>query len=404
MQNPFSKTHGIYKNLSGDTVFNSQAAMLVFTTGIAFNLSAAPGMLSEEFGSTTFWAFIAYSVIDVALTTLVFLFARKNGDAYLSTVNCFAYRLVCLLAMIFLTFKGVFHFSYASSFLTHELFEGLEPSLIYLLFLLPVVYLGAKGMRTISRTTEIFFPLIFLAIAINLVFLRTKTNFARVLPIFSREPSEIAAIFPRYGLWLGDMLPFAFIKIKDKKLPYLTIGITGTWLFINLVVLLGVAIYGDALKTVSDLLIHIAGFNQLSKDVGRTEWTNLLAVLTMSIISLAFSYFGAISACKRAFKTDAIAKCGYPLAILFSILLIPSAQTITDFGTGKCGYVMFALAISLPILLVLTFLWQRKRYPAIHKLLDDEYLTDKQQSSAPNSNTLGVLDGFKRTNDLKEQV
>lgn len=404
MQKSLSKPHGIYKNLSGDTVFNSQAAMLVFTTGIAFNLSAAPGMLSEEFGSSTFWAFIVYSFIDVALATLVFLFARKNGDAYLSTMNSPAYRLVCLVAMVFLTFKGVFHFSYASSFLTHELFEGLEPSLIYLLFLLPVVYLGAKGMRTISRTTEIFFPLVFLALAINLVFLRTKTDFARVLPVFSREPGELAAIFPRYGLWLGDTLPFAFIKIKDKKLPHLTIGITGTWLFVNLVVLLGVAIYGDALKTVSDLLIHVAGFNQLSKDVGRTEWTNLLAVLTISIISLAFSYFGALSACKRALKTDAVARLGYPLAILIATLAIPSAQTVTNFGIGKFGYAMFALAVLLPVLLVLTFATERKRYPAVHKLLDEEYLADARCAPVPNSDMLGVLDGFKQEPSCKEQA
>ena len=391
-----SRTHGIYKNLTGDTIYNSQVATLVFLTGIAFKLSAAPGILSEDLGSSAFWAFLCYSLIDVIIAVLVFLFVLRNGDALLTATNNAAYRLISLGIMCFLTLKGIFLFSYASSYLTHELFQGLEPSLIYLLFLLPVVYLGAKGIGSLSRTAEIMFPVIFLMIAVNLVFLQTKMDFARVLPILTKEPAELAKLFPRYGVWLGDTLPFLFVRIKNKKLPYITIGLTGTWLFVNLVLLLGVAIYGDALKTVTDLLIRIAGFNQLSKDIGRTEWTNLLSVLVASIISLAFTYFGALSACKRAFKTDAPIKIAYPLAILFAVLLIPSAQTVTDFSIGDFGYVMFALATMLPILAVVVHCLNMAKLPHIAKLLDEEYTLDKATPQIKGSDKLGMLDGFKQ--------
>ncbi|MBR4800244.1 MAG: GerAB/ArcD/ProY family transporter [Clostridia bacterium] len=398
------KQHGIFKNLAGETVFNSQAATLVFLTGVAFKLSAAPAMISEEFGSSTFWAFALYSTIDVLIATLVFCFARKNGDALLIATNSGAYRMIALFATVFLTLKGIFNFSYASSYLTHELFEGLEPSLIYLLFLLPVVYLGARGIRPLSRTAEVFFPIIFLTIILNLVFLKTKTDFARVLPVFSKAPAQLAKVFPRYGLWLADMLPFAFVKIKDKRLPYLTIGITGTWLIVNLVALLGVAIYGNALKTVTDLLIRIAGFNQLSKDVGRTEWTNLLAVLTMSIISLAFSYFGALAACKRAVKTDMPIKIAFPLAILLVVLIVPSAQTVTDFATGKFGYAMFATALALPLLMTLEYARQRSKLKNVARRLEDEYLPNRPTEDAIDSRRSGVLDGFKNLPSKRQKV
>ena len=391
-----TKRHGIYKTLTGDTIYNSQVATLVFLTGIAFKLSAAPGILSEDLGSSAFWAFLCYSLIDVFISVLVFLFVLRNGDALLTATNNVAYRLISLGVMCFLTLKGIFLFSYASSYLTHELFQGLEPSLIYLLFLLPVVYLGAKGISSLSRTAEIMFPVIFLMIAANLVFLQTKMDFARVLPVFSKEPTELAKLFPRYGVWLGDTLPFLFVRIKNKKLPYITIGLTGTWLFVNLVLLLGVAIYGDALKTVTDLLIRIAGFNQLSKDIGRTEWTNLLSVLIASIISLAFTYFGALSACKRTFRTAAPIKIGYPLAILLAVLLIPSAQTVTDFSIGDFGYVMFLLAILLPILAAFAYCLQTAKLQHVSKLLDDEYTVDKQKPKIKDSDKLGILDGFKQ--------
>lgn len=399
-----AKKHGIYKNLSGETIFNSQAATLIFLTGIAFKLSAAPGMINEEFGSSTFWAFVAYSAIDVVLTTLVFLFARSSGDALLVATNSVLYRAFSFVAMVFMSLKGVFHFAYAASYLTHELFEGLEPSLIYLLFLLPVVYLGIKGIRTIARTGEVFFFVIVVALAVNLAFLNTKMDFARVLPVFSKEPSTLVATFPRYGLWLGDMLPFAFVKIKDKRLPYITASIVGTWLTVCVVVLLGVAIYGDALKTVTDLLIRIAGFNQLSKDIGRTEWSNLLVMIISAIVSMSFTYFGATAACKRALKTDVPIKIAYPLAILLAIFIIPSAQTVTDFATNEFSYVMFLLALSLPILFVLVFLAKRQRYQHIQKLLDEEYISQKDSLQTVDSKNMAVLDGFKLSQSNSQHV
>ena len=396
--------HGIYKNLSGDTIYNSQVATLVFLVGIAFKISAAPAMINQEFGSSTFWAYLGYSAVDVVATLIVFVFARSNGDAFLTSTNSVLYRALAFVASLYMTIKGVFHFSYASSYLTHELFVGLEPSLIYLLFLLPVVYLGAKGISTLARTSEIFFPAIFLMLALNLVFLKTKADFARVLPVFSREPSELLGLFPRYGLWLGDMLPFVFVRIKDKKLPYATIGVVGTWLFVNLVLLLGVAIYGDALKTVSDLLIRIAGFNSLSKDIVRTEWSNLIAALTTSIVSLAFSYFGALSAMRRAIKTDLPIKIAYPLAILLTVLIVPSAQSVTKFATESFGYVLFALAIVLPLLFICALALAKRKYPSIQKLLDDEYVKFKQQTPDIDSNAVGLLDGFKRENSDGQTV
>ena len=391
-----SQKHGIYKNLSGETIFNSQAAILIFITGIAFKLSAAPGMINEEFGSSTFWVFVCYSLIDVVLTALVFLFARKNGDALLEATDSLAYRVLSFVAMLFFSLKGLFQFAYAASYLTHELFEGLEPSLIYLLFLLPIVYLGVKGIRTIARTGEVFFFVLAATIIVNLAFLNTKMDFARILPVFSKEPSTLATAFPRYGLWLGDMLPFVFVKIKDKRLPYITASVIGTWLVVCGVILLGVAIYGDALKTVTDLLIRMAGFNQLSKDIGRTEWSNLLVVIISSIISLSFTYFGATSACKRAFKTDLPIKVIYPLAVALAIFIIPSAQTVTDFATRDFGYVMFALALELPIALACLCLFKQQKYPHLQKLLNEEYVKKSDDFDFANSSDTALLDGFKQ--------
>ena len=383
-----SKTRSIslYRNDRGtNTIFNSQAATLFFIVGIAFKLSAAPGMLNEEFGSSTFWVFLTYSLIDVALAACVFAFCRRDGDALLRATNSGTYKVICLIACAWLTLKGLLHFSYASSYLTHELFEGLEPSLIYIIFLLPIIYLGLKGIRTIARTEEVFFGIILIMLLVNVVFVKTQTDFARVLPIFSEDPSDLAKAFPRYGVWLGDFVPFVFVRLKNKKLPYIAIGVTGTLVIMNLIVLLGCAIYGDALKSVTDLYIRISGFNQLSKDVGRMEWTNLFGMLASSIISLSFAYFGTLSACERALNTNLPAKIGFPAVILISILFIPSAQSVTEFMVSKFGYGMFSLAIFLPVTFIMILTKANLKYPHFSRLMNDEYIVRPKSDTIPNS-------------------
>ena len=155
--------------------------------------------------------------------------------------------------------------------------------------------------------------------------------------------------------------------------------------------LLGVAIYGNALKSVSDLFIHISGFNQLSKDVGRMEWTNLFAMLTSHIIALAFTYFGAIAASERAFKSGLPAKVLFPLSILACILFVPSAQSMTKFAIGDFGYAMFALATILATAILLLYAYAKRKRPNLAKLLDEEY---DNQPTAPTiipSDNRGLL-------------
>lgn len=390
--------HGIYKNLSSDTVFNSQVGMLVFFIGVAFKLSTLPHLIAETFGSSAFWVFLVYSMIDVCLSLGAIYFSRSNGDAILVSTGSVTYRALCFFAMIWLTLKGVFYFSYASSYLTHELFEGLEPSLIYILFIIPIVYLGLKGVRTIARTGEVFFFFVFLVAILNVVFIKTKMDFARVLPIFSKEPSILANDFARYGLALGDCFPLVFLRIKNKRLPYFSAGVVGTWIFANLIMLLGVATYGEGLKTVTDLFIHLAGFNQLSKDVGRMEWTNLFAMLTATVISLSFTFFGATAASERALKSGLPAKVLFPATILACILFVPSAESITAFATNDFGYFMFCMPPLLILTLLFTHAYAKRKTPNLSKLLDEEYLVSKKEPTVIPSDKRGLLQPLPKQN------
>lgn len=403
MQNNTIK-HRLRKSLPKNNIYNSQAAAIVVAVGFAFKLSAAPGIICESYGSSTLWVYLLFTAVEFLIAALSFAFSRMNGDGLLVAVNCKFYKTCCLLSSMWLTMKIVFYFCYCMSYLTHELFTGTQPFLIYVLFLLPVVYLGLKGTRSIARTAELFAALAVFSIVANLAFLDMNMDIGRNLPIFSMPPSEFFSKAPHYGLWLGDMFPFAFIRIRNKKMPYITTTAVCVWTLVNVIVMLGIALYGNALKMVADLLIHIASFNQLSLEIGRMEWTNLFIIIAISIISMAFLYDGAYKTFERATGSATLSKILCPVAVLVTALTVTSAQTVTDFALGIFGYVLFGIAVALPSFLVLAATVKKKKYRHIFACLDDEYTPDPQIASAmPDSENDGNLKPFSADTQRAQQ-
>lgn len=403
MQNNTIK-HRLRKSLPKNNIYNSQAAAIVVAVGFAFKLSAAPGIICESYASSTLWLYLLFTAVEFLIAALSFAFSRMNGDGMLVAVNCKFYKTCCLLSSMWLTMKIVFYFCYCMSYLTHELFTGTQPFLIYVLFLLPVVYLGLKGTRSIARTAELFAALAVFSIVANLAFLDMNMDIGRNLPIFSMPPSEFFSKAPHFGLWLGDMFPFAFIRIRNKKMPYITTTAVCVWTLVNVIVMLGIALYGNALKMVADLLIHIASFNQLSLEIGRMEWTNLFIIIAISIISMAFLYDGAYKTFERATGSATLSKILCPVAVLVTALTVTSAQTVTDFALGIFGYVLFGIAVALPSFLVLAATVKKKKYRHIFACLDDEYTPDPQIASAmPDSENDGNLKPFSADTHRAQQ-
>lgn len=364
--------HGLRKNLPQNTIYNFQVASIVLVVSFGFKLSSAPGLMSEKFGSSTFWVFLFFTAIETICTVCIFAFANMGGDALLRATSSKTYKALCLFASLWLMTKTIFYFCYSVSYLTHELFTGVQPHLVYLLFLFPVVYLGIKGSRAIARSCELF-ALLFLAVVIlNLAFLDADIDFGRNLPIIAYDVDYYLENMPKFGLWLGDLFPFVFLRIRRKKAPYITTGITISWSLANLIVFLGIALYGNALKSVSDLLIQIASFNQLTLEIGRMEWTNLLVMLMMSIYSLAFLFDGANNACLRALGTSLPSKVICPLVLVCISLFVPSTQAVTKFALSWAGYVLSAISFLLPILLCALGMVAKRRYPSLYACLDDE--------------------------------
>ncbi|MEG2688673.1 MAG: GerAB/ArcD/ProY family transporter, partial [Clostridia bacterium] len=247
-------------------------------------------------------------------------------------------------------------------FLTNELFIQATPALFFIVFLVPVLYLGIKGARTIARTSEIFTILLFLGIIINLAFLKSDIDFGRNLPILALEPSDFFTNSLKYGLWLGDLMPIIFIKMQQKKAPYIGISVGVSAVLILISVALGISMYGDAMPFVANMLVEIAGFNQLSLEIGRMEWISLFIVVTMAIFTMSLLFWGVLSCSERIFKSRKPMMFMYPTILIIVLFTAPSMQSIANVAFTNLGYVAFAFAVIFPFALLLTLAVAKKRH------------------------------------------
>jgi hypothetical protein len=199
-------------------------------------------------------------------------------------------------------------------------------------------------------------------IVLNLAFLKADLDIGRNLPVLSTSAKEFFAHSLRYGTWLGNFMPLIFIKVKKKKFPYIPMSFGVTQILTVIVVMIGVAMYGNAMKIVSNLLIETSGFNQLSTEIGRMEWTALFVVIVMGITEMGFLFYGVMECSVRLTKSKI--PFGFILAVVIFLLctLLPSPQSIADFSHSKVvGGVMTAFSVILPVyFLVLKWLKRRE--------------------------------------------
>ncbi len=344
------------------TIFNSQVGAVIFICAFAHKASSLPAIISQSIGSSTLWLYVFMSVVDLVCFVLNYYFFSSGTDEALEGSN--AYKIGVAFLLTFLALKGVVFFAHSAMYLSLELFVNVSPFVVISILLVPIVYIGTKGIKTIARTCEILFPVVFFIIVANLVFIKSQTDFARNLPVFAVEPSEFFKTSMQFGLWLCDPLPLIFVRVKNKKRPYVSLSAGCCFLLLNVCVLVGMAIYGDSMRLVSNLLVKMAGFNLLSLEIGRLEWTVLFAVMTMGLATQALTFWGINECAIRLFKTDLPTKICWPVLLLCLGLFLPSLQTIIDFSHGRIvGTVAFAVALSLSAYFaLLKYRYEKKRY------------------------------------------
>lgn len=330
------------------TLYNSQIGAVVFLATLSYKLSTLPAIVSEYLASSTLWFYIVLSIVDIIEFVLVYLFFRDGSDAGLS--DKIPYKIGLAFLFVFLSIKCVGYFAFAVLFFTVELYVGISPIIVVSILLVPMLYLGLKGVHTLGRTAEILAPIVFGVIFLNLIFLDCNLDFKRNLPVLALPLKDFALHSLKYGLWLGNFFPLIFVRVKQKKFPYIPFSVAVTHILTVVAVMIGVAMYGNSMKILGNLLVEISGFNQLSTEIGRMEWTALFAVIVMGSIEISFLFYGLTECSVRLVKSKYPAVAVVVTLVILLSALLSSPQIIADWSHSEVvGGIMFALSLLLPI-------------------------------------------------------
>lgn len=324
-------------------VYDTQTAALVFCCGMVFKISSLPGLVASELASGTFWLYLFMMTVDALCLAATLLFAASGADEKFA--RTFSYRTLSLLLSCHLLLKGFVYFAYTVIFLTVDLFADVPLFVVVLVLALPVIYLGCKGVRGIARTAELLFPVLIFVILFDLVFLETDLDFGRNLPLRAMPAKEFFSRGLTFGMWLGDCFPLLFVR-SVKKRPLLAAVETGaSYAVVAVIALISVAMYGDALPYVYNVLVRLSGFNSLSLEIGRLEWASVFAVIVMAMLGLSLHMWGAAESCRRALGTPVPARLLFAGGIVIVTLSVPVLHDVAEFSVSGFGYAMFAAAL-----------------------------------------------------------
>ena len=138
--------------------------------------------------------------------------------------------------------------------------------------------------------------------------------------------------------------------MKQKKFPYIPVSVAVTHILTVVAVMIGVAMYGNSMKILGNLLVEISGFDQLSTEIGRMEWTALFAVIVMGAIEISFLFYGLTECSVRLVKSKYPAVAVVVAMVILLSALLSSPQIIADWShSAVVGGIMLALSLLLPI-------------------------------------------------------
>lgn len=370
------------KNLTENNVlYNSQVGALIFMCGIVFKVSSLPGLLSQSLHSSTFWAYLIMSGFDIICLALIYGFMTRDGDSFLVKEKSKSYKIANLLMLFYLMFKGVIYFSYFIIFIVVELFAGIAPTTVIFILLMPMIYLAYKGVTAMARTAELFLLPFLVLIVLNFIMIQSDIDFGRNLPFLTMEPDKFMKTNLSFGLWVGDLLPLVYVKVKQKKFPHVPVSIGFSYAIVNITILVGVALYGAALPYVSNLFIRLSAFNLLALEIGRVEWALLIIVATMAFLESSLIFWGIGEAGKRIFGKRTYTMVAYPIILAISALAVNSSQNFVDLSHGWVGYMMFG--ISFGIILLYHLLISAQKLKKV--FLEAGHMSGEQSSEQPAS-------------------
>ncbi|MBR1925532.1 MAG: GerAB/ArcD/ProY family transporter [Clostridia bacterium] len=241
-----------------------------------------------------FWSILFGAIVDIFITLFVIFLLQKYKDISFFELltktfgKIFAKIILCIMFVIIL-FKVTFLAEETFTFFMKFLYEDLNLAVYIIPMAFVCGYFSVKGIKTISRTIEIFYIFVLFGIVVCTLTAIDGVNFNNILPMFEDGflptlKGLAAQIFYRGNglILLCFMGKIEFSKHFTLKFISAKGFVTLLLLFISLIFYL---VYGPSVKYIEFTLSGLPQYNPFVSDLGRLNWLGVVVCVIALILT-----------------------------------------------------------------------------------------------------------------------
>lgn len=347
------------------TVSVRQAGVLTVLCILSNKILLLPSLMFESSGTDALFSLlIAFGVEFALLPLFIFLKKRFKNQEFLQKIGKKAKifeKIVYFLLMSFMFIKALLTFSIVYVYFKQEIYQE-EFLLLILVCMLPVVtHAVVKGIRTISRTMELFFVFVIAGFVLcNALSFFTPIS----LPVFfTHSASNILSSAFRYFIVFDD---FVFLYVIFDKIDLTTGKLRNLYYYaiggITLVLGLFFVFYSKYPVTAfmhDNALADLMVFSVQFSSIGRLDIVAMITIMTTTLFQMEIYSYGFCRCFEKIFsklnRKHAIALFDIAFLLIF-MLYVGNHTDIVSWAKGWfsiVAIVVFAVVLLFSIVLLL---------------------------------------------------
>lgn len=366
-------------------IYNRQLAMLILCTAIVAKVTSLPRYISNNIKDMVFLVELILCIVEILTFVVIYLFIKMDGLKILKEKSPVTLKFLLFILLLALIIKMFTAFSSTTIFIISTMFRSVPPYIVIVSLVLPVVYIAFKGLVSLTRSAEVLFWIIYAITIFNLVFYHANMDIMLLLPLLRDDLSVLASGTMSVGAWLGDLSPFLLISLKKRKFPYLAVGVPINYILIMVLVVLGVATFGNAIFIVENVFSYIPIFNEFSLTLGELQWLGLIPWFFMMLLHLSVLQWAIFEIGELLFKKRNAFIIIYSLAFLIALLSFPTLQQTFALATMPYASIICWIGFVLVpfALLLLAIISKRKKNADDESSAESDEQTNDDNGQAP---------------------
>lgn len=278
-------------------------------------------------------------------------------------------KLVMLFLFVFLILKSSYFIKEFHYFLVNTLFSDLPFYFFVFPLIVMCVFLMNSSLRSLGRSSELFFPLVLIALIITLIIPNNYLSFANLLPILDNGIGHVLEACFRGSFSAGDFIIFIFLmgNIEYTKNSYKKIfrwAVASSFMVI-LFYTIFIAIFGNISVGSIMAIGEIPLFASFPSAVGRVDWVTInlwtIAALFQIGVLLNFALFSFNYVFNAKNKKLGITIISFILITIIYFVYLDLANVVQIITSSDFNKVNVIFQISLPVVAFISFLISEKK-------------------------------------------